>query len=100
MIRYVRGEKREDMANITICAGHPDPGPSSIEQGGEHLTHRVVEDAITLKGAVALVEAVKLRNREISEKNHCAPRRLAPYILVNVADGEVNRPGLLITTEC
>ena len=84
---------------MTVGTVHLDSVLSGGHKRPEHLMHREVEETVSLKRSIALLETLKLRHREVSEKGDGSPGRLATNTIVDVADGEVHRPRLLVSAK-
>src|SRR5271168_246785 len=95
----VSGYNQVDGTYKTISANHVNAIFASVNQGFQQCAHALMKELVPFTRACLLGETLELAHRDIPNQDHCPGGRLPTCFLRNVANTEVDRPGLLITTE-
>jgi hypothetical protein len=97
VVRDVRSEKGEAMANLPVCAAHVNTMSACLFKRLNYPSHTIVEQVCQYLGAIRLFEAVQFGNGEVSNQNTSVRILPVANILRDIAQSHVYRPCLLAT---
>src|ERR1700679_3073613 len=99
VICNVSSNNQVDSTDKTISTIYVNAIFASINQGFQQCMHALMKELVPFTRACLLGKTLELAHWDIHNQDHFLGGQLPTCFLCNVANTEVDGPGLLITTE-